>query len=151
MRVCLWLFNRVIFRLYEVSLVFYLLDHYAYDLFASEWIRLFRVSLEHRLAVGLAWRREFGFSGVRRVVFAIPEARVGDMLSQPRLAGPHCTRKHVSHQPGFSGDYSEVFVDVANLRVESASRQVSQSLYVHNGLTSQWSEPPFAPVVLSLP
>lgn len=125
------------------------LDQDTDDLLASERIRLRGVSLEHRLAVGLARCRQFQLSGVRGVVFAVPEARVGDVFAQPWLAGAHCSRQHVSHQAGFSGDDSEVFVDVLHLCVEASGRQVSQSLYVHNGLTSQWSEPPFAPVVFS--
>lgn len=101
------------------------LDHYAYDLFASERIRMGRISLEHRLAVGITWSRQFGFSSVRRVVFAVPEARVGDVFAQPRFEGAHCSRQHVSHQPFLAGDYSEVFVDVSHLRVETACSQVS--------------------------
>lgn len=93
--------------------------------FAGKWIWLCRIAFKHCLAIGFVRRRKFGFSGVGRVVFAVPETRVGDVLSQPWLAGPHYTRQHVSHQSGFACDDFEVFVDVAHFGMKAAGGQVS--------------------------
>ena len=95
-----------------------LLDNYLDDFFPSERVWLCGVSLKHLLSVGLAWRRQFGFSGVGRVIFSVPKARVGYMLTQPRLTGLHRARNHVNHNAGFASDDFYVFTGASNIRME---------------------------------
>ena len=96
----------------------------ANDLLTFERVGLVEVSFQHFLASFRTRFGQFDFSGVCRVVFAIPESMVSYVLPQPRFSGTERTGQHVSHQAFFACDRFEVLIDVANLRMKFASREV---------------------------